>query len=124
MNDHCRQRKSGSTLAWILIVLGVVLILKNTGWGLSIPGIGWMFAAIGRFFSNAFHAISQIGWPLVLIIAGILLLIGRRFLGGLVLFLILLFILPKFILIPGILLILFVPFILIIAGIVILTKLF
>ncbi len=124
MDDHCRQKKSGSTFAWILIILGLVLILKNTEWGTSIPGIGWMFAAIGRFVGSAFHAVTHIGWPLILVVAGVLLLMGRRFLGGLLFFLILLFILPKFILIPGLLLILFLPLILIIAGIVILTKLF
>ncbi|HAZ02043.1 MAG: hypothetical protein A2W90_09050 [Bacteroidetes bacterium GWF2_42_66] len=124
MEDHYRQRRSGSTLAWILIIIGLVLILKNSGWGINIPGIGSVFTGIGHFIGDVFHFFVHIGWPVVLIIAGIILLAGRKLIGGLILFLLLLFILPKFILIPGILLIIFFPLILIVAGIVILTKLF
>lgn len=125
MEEHLhRPRKSGSTFAWILIIVGVILILKHSEWGFNIPGLGSIFHGIGQFMGDVFHFIVSIGWPAVLIIAGIILLTGRRIIGGLILLLVLLFILPNFILIPGILLFVFFPLILIIVGIVFLTKLF
>lgn len=119
-----RNKKSGSLLAWILIIIGIVLILKHSGWEINIPGLGSIFSGITHFIGDIFHFIVNIGWPALLIVAGIILLTGRRLIGGLLLFLVLIFILPHFIIIPGILLIVFFPLILIIAGIVILTKLF
>ena len=124
MEEHSRRKESGSSLAWILIIIGLLLIMKRSGWGIDLPGIGPVFAGIGQFMRDVVHFVVQIGWPVVLIIAGIMLLIGRKLIGGVILFLLLLFFLPGFILIPGILLFVFLPLILIIAGIVILTKLF
>ncbi len=123
-NHSYRHRSSGSLLAWILIITGIVLILRHAGWDINLPGVGAVFHRIGQFTGDVFHFFAHIGWPALLIIAGIILLAGRRLIGGLFLFLVLLFILPHFIIIPGILLIIFFPLILIIAGIVILTKLF
>ena len=123
-NYSHRQKHSGSLLAWILIIVGIVLILGRAGWNISLPGLGAIVHWIGQFVGDVFHFITRIGWPALLVIAGIILLTGRRLIGGLLLFLVLLFILPNFIIIPGILLIIFFPLILIIVGIVILTKLF
>jgi len=113
---HCKRR-SGSFLPWLLIIIGIALLLKHSGWDINFPGIG-------EFFSGVFHFIGKIGWPLFLIIAGVILLTGRRIIGTLILIIALLFILPHFIIIPGILLILFFPIILLIVGIAILAKLF
>jgi len=125
MEDYShRHKSSGSLLAWILVIFGAVLLLKHAGWSFNIPGIGPFFTALGGLIGDVFHFLVRIGWPVLLILAGIVLLTGRRLLGTLLLILLLFLILPHFLLLPGILLIVFFPLILIIAGIVILTKLF
>lgn len=125
MEHHShRRRSSGSFLAWVLIIFGAVLILKEIGWEFNIPGFGAIFHGFWEFVGDVFRFIGNIGWPIILVIAGIVLIAGRRLFGALLLLLVLFFILPKFIVIPGILMILFFPVILLIAGIVILTKLF
>lgn len=118
------KRRSGSFWAFVLIIVGILWILKRSGWDLNLPGIGDLFAAIGHFFGSMAHWSHQSVIPFLLLIAGILLLCGRRFFGALLFVIFLLMILPHFIIIPGLLLILFFPVILIIIGIILLTKLF
>lgn len=125
METHTHQHKrTSSPLAWILIIVGIFLILKHSGLGFNLLGLSPIFSGIGSFIGSVFHSITHLGLPALLIIAGVILLIGRRFIGGLLLFLVLIFIVPQFIIIPGILFIVFFPLVLIIVGIVILSKLF
>ncbi len=118
------KHRSGSSFAWILIVVGIILLIKQTELGAYIPGISTIIHAIGSAVHEVVHFVGKIGWPIFLIIAGVILLTGRRILGTLILILLLLFILPNFIVIPGILLFLFFPLILLVVGIIILSKMF
>ena len=125
MEKHCEQRKhSGSFWAYVLILLGIFLILKKSGWDINLPNIGGFFAGIGNFFGNLAHLTAGATLPLLIILAGIVLIAGRRFFGALLFVLLILIIVPHFLIIPGILMIIFLPIILIIIGIIILTKLF
>lgn len=125
MEDYSHKKtKSGSKLAWIFIIVGTLLVLKQTGWTIEIPGISEFFHAVGNTIRGIFHFAGKIGWPIFLIIAGLLLLAGKRIIGSIVIILLLLFVLPHFIILPGILIFLFFPIILLVVGIVILTKLF
>ncbi|KOH45289.1 hypothetical protein [Sunxiuqinia dokdonensis] len=125
-NQNCRpahERKSGgSFLGTILIVIGVLWILKEIGWHVGLPGWQSMQQA-GSNLMNLFHfgAIS-ISWPVIILIAGLLVLAGRRVIGGLLVCLAVFLILPHFVIIPGILALLFFPVILLVLGIILISK--
>jgi hypothetical protein len=125
MEKHIEQRKnSGSFLAWVLIIFGVLWILKQSGWDIHFPNIGEFFSGIGHFVGNlAFWSGSSV-LPILIIAFGIVLILGRKFFTALFLVIILLIVIPNFLIIPGILMILFFPLILIIIGIIVLSKLF
>jgi len=118
------RRHSGSFWAYFLIIVGVLWILKQSGWDINLPGIGDFFAGIGHFFGNLASWSASALVPLLIIFLGVVLILGRKFFGALFLVLLLLIILPHFLIIPGILMIIFFPVILIVIGIIILTKLF
>ncbi len=125
MERHCEQRKhSGSFWAYVLIIFGVLWLLKQTGWDIHFPGIGEFFSSIGHFFGNLAQWSFNAAIPVLIILIGVGLILGRRFLGALLFVVLLMLILPNFLIIPGILMILFFPIILIIIGIIILSKLF
>jgi len=125
MEKHIEQRKnSGSFLAWVLIIFGILWILKQSGWDIHFPNIGEFFAAIGSFFGNLAHWSGGAILPILIIAIGIMLILGRKFFGALFLVILVMILIPHFLIIPGILMILFFPVILIIIGIIILSKLF
>ena len=125
MERHYEHRKhSGSFWAWVLIIFGIIWILGENGWDINLPGIGSFFAGIGNFFGNLFHWSAGATLPILIILAGIVLIAGRRFFGALLLVLLILILVPHFMIIPGILMIVFLPVVLIIIGIIALTKLF
>ena len=125
MERHCEHRhSSGSFWAYVLIIFGVLWILSKSGWDINFPGIGGFFAGIGSFFSNLTHWSGGATLPMLILIAGIVLLAGRRFFGALLFVVLIMIFIPHFLILPGILMIIFFPVILIIIGIIVLTKLF
>jgi hypothetical protein len=125
MENHIEHKKhSGSFLAYVLIIFGILMMLKNSGWDIHLPNIGEFFSSLGNFFGNFAHWIGGSILPILIIAFGIVLLLGRKFFGALFLVIILLIVLPNFLIIPGILMVLFFPLILIIIGFIILSKLF
>lgn len=125
MEKHCENRRhSGSFWAYVLIIFGIIWILSKSGWDINLPNIGGFFAGIGNFFGNMVHWSDGATIPLLILLAGIVMIAGRRFFGALLFVLLILILVPHFLIVPGILMILFLPVILVIIGIVILTKLF
>jgi hypothetical protein len=118
------RRHSGSFWAYVLIIVGLLWILKQSGWDIHLPGIGEFLSGIGRFFGNLVSWSASAIIPLLILFLGVVLIFGRKLIGALLFVLLLLILLPHFLIIPGILMIIFFPVILIILGIVILTKLF
>lgn len=118
------KKHSGSFWAWVLIILGVLWFLKQSGWDIQFPGIGEFFSGIGHLFSNITHWSFGAIIPILIILIGISLVAGRRFFGALLFVVLIMVFIPHFLIVPGILMILFFPVILIIIGIVILSKLF
>ncbi|MGE5394700.1 MAG: hypothetical protein ACM3P1_08135 [Candidatus Saccharibacteria bacterium] len=118
------KRNSGSFWAYVLIIVGILWLLKKSGWDINLPSIGDVFSFMGQFFSNMADWSHGSAVPILLLIVGIMLIAGRRFFGALLFVILLLIILPHFLILPGILIALFFPLILIIIGIIILTKLF
>ena len=125
MEKHCEHKShSGSFWAYVLIIVGVFWILKKNGWDFNLPEIGDFFTGIANFFGNLFHLSVGASLPIFIILAGIVLLIGRKFFSALLLVILFMIFIPHFLILPGILMVLFFPLILIIIGIVILSKLF
>jgi hypothetical protein len=125
MERHCEHRKdSGSFWAYVLIIGGLLWIMSKSGWDIHLPDIGGFFAGIGHFFGNMANWSGGTILPLLVILAGIILIAGRRFFGALFLVILIMILVPHFLIIPGILMFLFFPVLLIIIGIIILTKLF
>jgi hypothetical protein len=125
MERHCEHRHhSGSFWAYVLIIFGVLWILSKSGWEIHFPGIGSFFAGIGSFFSNLAHWSGGATLPILILLAGIVLIAGRRFFGALLFVVLIMIFIPHFLILPGILMIIFFPLILIIIGIIVLTKLF
>jgi len=125
MEKHIEHRRhSGSFWAYVLIIVGILWILKKSGWDINLPGFGEFFSGISQFFGNLFQMTAFATVPLLIILFGVLLILGRKFLGALLLVLLVMIIVPHFLIIPGILMIIFFPLILIFVGIIILTKLF
>ncbi len=124
MERHCEQHRkhSGSFWAYVLIIFGVLWLLKQTGWDIHFPNVGEFFSGIGHFFSNLAHWSFGAIVPVLIILFGISLIIGKRFLGALLFVLLLMIFIPHFLIIPGILMILVFPIVLIIIGIIILSK--
>lgn len=125
MERHIEHRRhSGSFWAYVLIILGVIWILSKSGWDVNLPSLGDFFAGIGNFFGNLINWSAGATLPILILLAGIVLIAGRRFFGALLIALLILILIPHFLVVPGILMVVFLPLILIIVGIVILTKLF
>ncbi|HKJ43934.1 MAG TPA: hypothetical protein VKA27_17685 [Sunxiuqinia sp.] len=120
----CRERRTGGSF-WgiVLLVIGLLWILKETGWHVGLPGWDAVSHAAGSFL-NIFHvAAFAITWPVILLIVGVLLLIGRRLVGTVLVLLALFLFLPHLFIIPGILAVIFFPVLLIVLGIIIISRL-
>lgn len=117
------ERKSGgSFLGTILIVIGVLWILKEIGWHIGVPGWHSIHQA-GSSFMNLFHfGALSLSWPVIILVVGLLLLAGRRVIGALLVCLALFLFLPHFVIIPGILALLFFPVVLLVVGIILISK--
>ena len=125
MERNCEHRRqSGSFWAWVLIISGLIWIMSKSGWDINLPGIAGFFSGIGHFFGNMASWSAGAFLPVLIILAGIILIAGRRFFGALLFVLLVMILVPHFLIIPGILMILFFPIALIIIGIIILSKLF
>lgn len=125
MERHIEQRRhSGSFWAYVLIIVGILWILKRSGWDINLPGVGDFFTGIGTFFDNLFHLSAGAAVPLLILLLGVVLILGRKFFAALFFVLLLMILLPHFLIIPGILMIILFPVILIVIGIIILINLF
>ena len=100
-NIQSEHKRPGSLLGTILIIVGILWILREIGWQINT----W-----------------DIGLPEILLIVGVILIVGRRFIGTLLVVLAILLFLPHLI-IPGILLFLLFPVLLIVLGVIVITRL-
>jgi hypothetical protein len=118
-----QKANSRETLALILIGIGLLWILKQTGVFFNFP-----FFHLENIFNpirNVFQGISHVvfSWPMILIVIGVVLLAGKRS-GGLVLLIIgAIFILPKIIFFSGAAIFLLFPLVLIGLGIALVARL-
>ena len=116
--DHGKRQK-GSFLGVVLILIGLFLIIRELGWQFGFP----VWQSIRDFVFVGFHPhLHPIGTAVILLLVGLLLLSWRRVIGAIVIGLAFLFFLPH-LFISGLLVLLFFPVLLIILGIIILSRL-
>lgn len=124
MEKQCEKKsESGSFIAYVLIILGILWILKSSGWEINLPGFHEFFSGIGNVIKAVANFSSDALIPIGIIFLGIVLIAGRKIIGAIIFIILLLLIIPHFLIIPGILLIILTPVILIIVGIILLSKL-
>nr|WP_320023188.1 hypothetical protein [uncultured Draconibacterium sp.] len=119
-----KKENSTEVLALVLIGIGLLWILKQTGFFFDFPFLN--FHTIFSPVRSVFHGIGHLifSWPVILIIIGAVLMAGRRS-GGLVLLIIGgVFLLPKLIFISGAAIVFLFPIILIVLGIALIARLF
>ncbi|QIA09493.1 LiaF transmembrane domain-containing protein [Draconibacterium halophilum] len=118
-----RKENSKEVLALVLIGIGLLWILKQTGFFFKFPFLNFheIFSPITSVFHGVGHFVFS--WPVILIIIGAVLMAGKRS-GGLVLLIIGgLFLLPKLIFISGAAIVFLFPVILIALGIALIARL-
>lgn len=122
MEAETKKDNSKLILAFVLIGIGIVWILKRLGIYINFPEIHWykIFEPIRMMFHNWGHFIFS--WQMIFIIIGLILLAGKRSSG--IVFIIVggFFILPKIFFFPGLTISLFLPVLLIGIGIAIVLK--
>ena len=122
MKSKSPEDNSKIVLAFILIGVGVLWILRKLGIHFEFPELIWenVFYPLRHAFHNIGHFVFS--WPMILIFIGVVLLAGKRS-GGLV-FIIVggLFILPKIFFLPGLSLSFAIPVLLIGIGVAMVAR--
>ncbi len=118
-----RKKNSNEILALVLIGIGLLWLLKQTGMFFQFP-----FLRLNHIFEPVRHSFHSFGhfffsWPMILIIIGLVLMAGKRS-GGLVLLIIGgIFILPKIFILTGVTFLFIFPVLLIVLGIALIARL-
>ncbi|WP_163709871.1 hypothetical protein [Mangrovibacterium lignilyticum] len=122
--NQCPKEKPrrGSTLGVILIVVGIYWIIKETGWAVYLPGWEFFRDRFVETFSFLKMELGDLLLPVLLLVTGLLLVSGKRRVGGLLIVIALLIFIPG-IVIPGVLMVLFFPLLLVIIGIMLIKSL-
>ena len=122
MENKPQKDNSRIVLAFVLIGIGILWILRKLGFYINLPDINWhgIFFPIRHFFHGWGHFIFS--WQMILIIVGLVLLAGKRSLG--IVFIIIggVFILPKLFYFPGLTFSLIFPVLLIGIGLAMVVK--
>ncbi len=116
------KRKSGSTFGIILIAIGLYWILKETGCLAYLPSWDYFRDIANDLYSTFKINVGDLMLPLLLVLTGALLISGRRKIGGLLFLIALLWFIPG-IVIPGVIVVLFFPVILIVVGVLLIKSL-
>jgi hypothetical protein len=108
--------------AIILIAVGAFWALRKLGIYIELPDIFWenIIYPIRDFFFRISHFLFT--WPMILIIIGVVMLVGKRSTGFVFLIVGGVFILPRIFFVPGLTMSLFFPVLLIGIGVAIMAK--
>jgi len=122
-NEPQKKDNSRVVLAFVLIGIGVLWILRKLGIYFEFPDIHWgnIYFPLHQFFHGFAHVIFS--WPMILIIIGLVLMAGKRKSG--VIFIIIggVFLMPRIFLFHGITVSLLLPLLLIGIGIALVARL-
>jgi hypothetical protein len=122
MENKPQSNNSKVVLAWVLIGIGILWILRKIDFYFDIPH--FYFQNIFFPFKNIFHDLTHFifSWQMVLIIVGLILMAGKRSSGIVLIVIGGIFLLPKFLIVPGITFSMFFPVLLVGLGIAMIVK--
>jgi hypothetical protein len=117
-----QDNNSKVVLAYVLIGIGVIWILRKIGLYFEIPQ--FYFQNIFFPFRDIFHDLTHFlfSWQMVLIIVGLILMAGKRSAGMVLIVIGGIFLLPKIFIIPGLTFSMFFPVLLVGLGIAMIAR--
>ena len=120
-NEPQKKDNSRVVLAFVLIGIGMLWILRKLGF--YFPEIHWgnLFFPIHGFFQGIGHVVFS--WPMILIIIGLVLMAGKRKSGVVLIIVGGLFLLPRIFLFHGLTVSLLLPVLLIGIGVAMVARL-
>lgn len=122
-NGYPERKHRGSFLGVILVVIGLYWILKETGWMINLPGFDAIREGVYSASNFMHEHLGNLLVPVLILAVGLLLVSGRRRIGGLVFLVLLVVFLPGLI-IPGIFLLFAFPILLILVGVLVIRSIF
>lgn len=122
MENKPENNNSKVVLAWVLIGIGVLWILRKIGIYFELPHfyLQDFFFPFKNMFQGLFHFIFS--WQMVLIIVGLILMAGKRSAGIVLIIIGGLFILPKFFFLSGLTFSMVFPLVLVGLGIAMIVR--
>lgn len=122
MENKPKNNNSKVVLAWVLIGIGILWILRKMDGYFDIPH--FYFQNIFFPFKNIFHDLSHFlfSWQMVLIIVGLILMAGKRSSGIVLIVVGGIFLLPKLFIVPGLTFSMFFPVLLVGLGIAMIVR--
>lgn len=122
MENEIRKDNSRTVLAFILIGIGMLWILRKMGFYFNFPALHWnnMFFPFRPIFNGLGNFLFS--WQVVFIIIGLLLMAGRRKSGFVFIAIGGVFLIPKILFIPHITFSIFFPMILIGLGVMLVAR--
>lgn len=122
MESKPQNNNSKLVLAYVLIGIGVIWILRKIGLYFEIPH--FYFQNIFFPFKDIFHDLTHFifSWQMVLIIVGLILMAGKRSAGIVLIVVGGIFLLPKLFFVPGLTFSMFFPVLLIGLGVAIVAR--
>lgn len=117
-----QNNNSKVVLAYVLIGIGVIWILRKIGLYFEIPH--FYFQHIFSPFKNIFHDLIHFlfSWQMILIIVGLIMMAGKRSAGIVLIVIGGIFLLPKFLFLPGLTFSMFFPVLLVGLGIAMIAR--
>ncbi|KAF0238896.1 MAG: hypothetical protein FD181_619 [Prolixibacteraceae bacterium] len=122
MESKPQNNNSKVILAWALIGIGIFWILRKIGLYFNFPD--FYFQNIFFPFKDLFHDLRHFvfSWQMVLIMVGLILMAGRRSAGIVLIAAGGIFLLPKFLIVPGLTFSFFFPVLLVVLGVALVTR--
>jgi hypothetical protein len=122
MENKPENRNSKIVLAWVLIGIGIIWILRKIGIYFDLPHFYFqnIFFPFKNIFQGFFHFIFS--WPMILIIVGLILMAGKRSAGVVLIVIGGIFMLPRIFFIPGLTFSMIFPVILVGLGIAMIVR--
>ena len=123
MSSELKKNSNSRVIfAFVLIGIGIIWALRKLGFYFEFPDIFWenIIYPMHDFFFRISHFLFS--WPMILIIIGVVLLVGKRSSGLVFLIVGGVFLLPKIFYFPGLTMSLFLPVLLIGIGVAIVAK--
>jgi hypothetical protein len=117
-----QDNNSKVVLAYVLIGIGIIWILRKIGLYFEIPHFYFqnIFFPFKDIFQDLTHFIFS--WQMILIIVGLILMAGKRSAGIVLIVIGGIFLLPKFLILPGLTFSMFFPVLLVGLGVAMIAR--